>query len=70
VDFRLWTWKAMGCFNLSLMCHPSRNMEDFVTGSDLNCVDLDQEVSEEKNFNMWPRACFCGILVKAVASFV
>jgi hypothetical protein len=45
-------------------------MEDFVTGSDLNCVDLDQEVSEEKNFNMWPRACFCGILVKAVASFV
>jgi hypothetical protein len=41
-------------------------MEDFVTESDLNCADLAQEVSVE-NFNMWPRDCLCGILVKSVA---
>ena len=36
--------------------------------SDFNCVDLAQEVSVE-NFNMWPRDCFCGLLVKDVATF-
>lgn len=50
----------MGC--------PSRNMEDFLIESDLNWGDLAQEVSVD-NFNMWPRECFCGILVKSVASF-
>jgi hypothetical protein len=51
------------------MGHPRRNMEDFVAESDLNCADLAQEVSEEKNFSMWPRGCFCGILVKNGATF-
>jgi hypothetical protein len=51
------------------MGHPSRNMEDFVAGSDLNCVDLAQEISKEKNFRMWHIDWFCGILVKNVATF-
>ena len=51
------------------MGHPSRNMEDFVAGSNLNCVDLAQEISKEKNFRMWHKDCFCGILVKNVATF-
>jgi hypothetical protein len=51
------------------MGHPSRNTEDFVTESDLNCADLALQFSEEKNFNMWPRDCFCGILVENVAIF-
>jgi hypothetical protein len=41
-------------------------MEDFVAESDLNCSDLAQEVSLEKNFSMWPRDYFCDILVKNV----
>jgi hypothetical protein len=45
-------WKAVECFKWSLMGHPTRNMEDFVTGSNLNCVDLAQEISKEKNFSM------------------
>ena len=45
------------------MGHPSRNMEDFVAESDLNCADLAQEVSVE-NFNMWPRDRFCDILIR------
>ena len=51
------------------MNYPSRNMEDFVAVSDLNCADLAQEVSVEKNFSMWPRDSFCGILKKIVATF-
>ena len=50
----------MECFKWGLMGHPSRTMEDFVTESDLNYLDLVQEISVE-NFNMWPRDCFCGI---------
>jgi hypothetical protein len=65
----LWIWKAVECFKWGLMGYPSRNMEDFVAESNLNCTDLGQEVSEEKNFSMWPRDCFCGILVKNVAGF-
>ena len=45
----------MGCFILGLMGHPSRNMEDFVAWSNLNLVDLAQEISKEKNFRMWHR---------------
>ena len=45
-------------------------MEDFVAVSDLNCADMAQEVSVEKNFNVCPRDCICGILVKNVAAFV
>jgi hypothetical protein len=44
-------------------------MEDFVAGSDWNCVHLAQEISKQKNFRMWHKDCFCGILVKNVASF-
>jgi hypothetical protein len=50
------------------MGYASRNMEDFVTESGLNCADLAQEVSVE-NFNMWPRDYLGGILVKNVATF-
>ena len=36
----------------------------------MNCVGLlAQEASVEKNFNMWPRDCFCDILVKNVTVF-
>jgi hypothetical protein len=42
-------WNAL---NGGLMGHPSRNMEDFVAGSNLNCFDLAQEISKEKNFRM------------------
>jgi hypothetical protein len=65
----LWSWKAMECFKYGSMGYPSRNTEDFVAVSDLNCTDLAQEVLEEKNFSTWPRDCFCGILVKNVAAF-
>jgi hypothetical protein len=51
------------------MGHPSRSIEDFVAGSNLNCVDLTQEISKEKNFRMWHKDCVCGILVKNVATF-
>jgi hypothetical protein len=44
-------------------------MEDLVTESNLNCVDLAQEVSVE-NFNMWPRDYFCDILMKNMGYFV
>ena len=46
---------------MGLMGYPSKNMEDFVTESDLKCANLDQSVSVE-NFSMWPRDCFCSIL--------
>jgi hypothetical protein len=59
----------MECFTWGLMGHPSRNMEDFGSESVLNCVDLAQDVSQEKNFRMWPRDCFRGILVKNLVAF-
>jgi hypothetical protein len=49
------------------MGYTSRNMEEFATESDLNCMDLAQEVRVE-NFNMWPRGSYC-ILVKNVTTF-
>ena len=42
--------RAMECFKWGLMGYPRRNMEDFVAVSDLNCADLAQQVSVEKNF--------------------
>ena len=51
----LWIWKSVECFKWSLMSQPSRNMEDSVVESDVNCADLTQEASEEKNFSMWHR---------------
>ena len=44
-------------------------MEEFVFRGNLNCVDLAQEISKEKNFSMWHKDCLCGILVKNVATF-
>ena len=34
---KLWIWKTVECFKWGLMGHPSKNMEDFVVGSNLNC---------------------------------
>ena len=51
------------------MDSPSKNMKHFVAEMDLNCADLAQEGSVEKNFSMWHKDCFCGILVKNVATF-
>jgi hypothetical protein len=65
----LWIWNTVECFKWDLMGHPSRTMEDFVAGSDLNCVDLAQEISMEKNFRMCHNDWFCGILVKNVTTF-
>ena len=44
-------------------------MKDFVAVSDLNCANLAQEISVEKNLSMWPRDCFYSILVKNMAVF-
>jgi hypothetical protein len=67
--FGLWIWNSVEWFKWGLMGHPSRNMEDFIAESNLNCVDLAQEISKEKNFSMWHKDWFCGILVKNVATF-
>ena len=48
----------MECFKWGLVSHPRRNMEVFVAGINLNCVDLIQEISKEKNFSMWHKDCF------------
>ena len=65
----LWIWNTVECFKWGLISHPSKNMEDFVAGSNLNCVDLAQEISKDYNFRMWHKDCSCGILVKNVATF-
>ena len=61
--------KAVVCLKYCLISHPSRNMEDSGSESDLNCECLYQEVSEEKNVNMWPRDQSCNILEKNVTVF-
>ena len=66
--FGLWIWNSVEYFKWGLMGHPSRNMEDFVAGSNLNYVDLAREISKE-NFRMWHKDSFCGILVKNVTTF-
>jgi hypothetical protein len=65
----LWIWKGLECFKWGLMGNASRNMEDFVAESDLNCADQTQEISAEKNFSIWHRDYVCRILVKNVAAF-
>jgi hypothetical protein len=45
-------WKAVGSFNWGLMFYPSRNIEILLAESDLKSLDLDQEVSVEKNVRM------------------
>ena len=67
----LWIWKAVESFKWVLMGYPNQNMEDFVAESDLNCADMVQEVSVEKNFSMWQRLflwyfgeqCLCFLLL-------
>jgi hypothetical protein len=44
-------------------------MQDIVVESDLNCADLVQGASWEKNYTLSHKDCFCGILVKNVATF-
>lgn len=51
------------------MGHTSKNREDGVAKSDLNCGSLIQEVSKEKNFTIWPINLSCDIFVKNVADF-
>ena len=47
----LWICKAVECFKWVLMGYPSRNMEDFLTETDLNHADMSQEISVE-NINI------------------
>jgi len=49
------------------MGYLSRNAEDFVTESNLNCSIPAHNCSEKKD--VWPRDCFCCILGKNVAAF-
>ena len=49
------------------MGYSGRSVRDSGTEYDLNCRCLDQEVSEEKNFGMWPVNQSGDILVKNVA---
>ena len=58
MDFGFWIWKAVECFKWCVMGYSSKNIENFVAESDLNCADMAQQVSVEKNFSMWPRDCF------------
>lgn len=60
--------KAVESFKWGLMGHPSRSLKDSGAEDDLNCGDLDLEVSEE-NICMWPRECSCVILAKDMATF-
>jgi hypothetical protein len=58
------------CFKCGLVGHSSTSMKDFVAEDDLNCGRLVLEISQENNFNMWPRDRFDVILVKNVAVFL
>ena len=57
VDFGTLDLKSSGMLKWGLTGYLSRNMKDFVTECDLNCVVLTLEISVE-NFNMWSRDCF------------
>jgi len=68
---RIWTLelrirKATEHIKRGLMGHTSRNMEDSSDEGDLKHGGQAQEVSEEKNFSMWPRYHSCDILAKNV----
>ena len=53
----LWFWKAVEYLKWDLMSCPSWNINDIVTESDLNTVDLAQEVSVD-NLNILHNDCF------------
>ena len=57
----------MECFKWGLMGYSRRNMEVIVAVSALNCANLAQEVSVDKNFSTWPTDCFSRILVNVAA---
>ena len=60
----------MEWFKWSLRDHPSQNAEYGGVEGDFNyCRPAGQDVSEGKNFSMWPRDCSCNILVKNVTAF-
>jgi hypothetical protein len=56
----IFKWGLIGYSNRNI----KKKKKNFVTESDLNCTDLAQE-----DFNMWPRDCFCAILVKNEVDF-
>jgi len=62
MDLGAFILKAVECFKWGSMGHPSRNMEEFCTESDVICWDLGHEVSM-KYFNMCLRYCLCTVLV-------
>jgi hypothetical protein len=49
-------FKAMECYKWGLMGQSLKSMEDTVAVGDLNSEDFIQEVSEEKNFSLFPRS--------------
>ena len=49
----------MECFKYVLLDHTYRNMDYSGAECELNRGVLAKEVSEKKNFNMWPGNCFC-----------
>ena len=46
----------MECYKWGLMGQSLKSMEDTVAVGDLNSEDFIQEVSEEKNFSLFPRS--------------
>ena len=50
----LWIWKVVRCFKWRLMDDPSKNMEDFVSKSDLTVQTW------SKRFQ-WRRTSVCGL---------
>ena len=55
-NFVLCIWKAVECFNHSLISNTNINIEDIGAKSYVNCQRLTHEVTEE-NFSMLPRDC-------------
>ena len=63
---RMWILKAV----VGLNGHPSRNMEDLVAGGWCELWKPGSRGFRGKEFNMQPRDCSCGLLVKNVADFL
>ena len=51
------------------MDYASSNMQDSGAQSDLNCLELDKEVSGERNFRVLHTNHSCDILVREEAAF-
>ena len=66
---RLWIRKADAYFMWGLNGpYLYKKIENNSAEGNVNCGDSAREVSEEKNFNMWPKDDSCGILAKNVSS--